>query len=307
MFSCLTSTVIAFTKVSLTVLFFIPLCGIILISSFVCLHVALGYTLDRKLRHNNNPSKQSAQPLAFSTPAAWEAVLTRFQWSIQSPQSFSPLAPSLPTVSACLNEMLILIVRDFVLVWYLSISSSPSFPSAVSTVLYKSVEVVLSRVATLDLPSLLVHRILPKVTTHIERFRASEMDLRGAGLERHLTESQELDTLLARRYVAGSGGKLHSAVENLASNMTKQTEEEHFRKIIDKILPVVLPADAAASKTLRIVAREIMTCVVLVPAMEMLAEPDFWNKAIDQLVLYQFLPSTLANLSCQAGEAIRQQ
>jgi sorting nexin-25 len=142
---------------------------------------------------------------------------------------------------------------------------------------------LIGRVSTLDIPSLIVHRIIPKVTAHVERFRQSEVALRGAGLERHLTESEELDMLLAGRY-AGPGGKLHPAVENLASAVTKQTEEAHIRRLVDSALPLILPPEVAASKAVRIVIREIVTCAVLGPIMDMLSDPDFWNKSIDKLV-----------------------
>ncbi|KAF8587012.1 hypothetical protein K439DRAFT_1631139 [Ramaria rubella] len=275
---------------SLTLIIISPVLIILVALSFLCIHVFLGLALDAKSVAIEQQSRPAARPLAFSTPAAWQAVVTRSQWSTQSPQSLPPLTPFYPMLSSSLNEILIMIVRDFVLVWYTKLSSSPSFPAAVSTTLHSSLDSFLGRVSTLDLPSLVVHRILPKVTTHVEQFRNSEVALRGAGLERHLTESVELDMLLAGRY-AGPRGKLHPAVENLASAVTKQTEEAHLRGLIDKALPFVLPPDAIASKAVRIVVREIVACAVLGPVMDMLADPDFWNRAVDQL----------------AGEAIRQQ
>jgi sorting nexin-25 len=246
------------------------------------IHVLLGFTLDTMYPSPPRPARHSARALAFSTPAAWQAVITRSQWSTQSPKDLPPLAPAYPVLSSSLNEILIMIVRDFVLEWYTKLSPSPSFPTAVSTTLHASIGTFIGRVCTLDLPSLVVHRVLPKVTAHVEQFRESEIALRGAALERHLTESQELDLLLAGRY-AGPRGKLHPAVENLASSVTKQSEEAHLRDLIDRALPFVLPPDAAASKAVRILLREIVTSAVLGPVMDMLADPDFWNRAVDQL------------------------
>ncbi|CDO73019.1 hypothetical protein BN946_scf185007.g73 [Trametes cinnabarina] len=173
--------------------------------------------------------------------------------------------------SAAINDILILIVRDFVLVC--------------------SMDRLLARATSLDLSALLVNRILPKVTAHIEQFRQSEVALRGAGLERKLTQSEELDILLASRYAAKGGGKLHPAVDNLSSTFTRQTEENHLRGLVDKALPHILPEKEARSRAVKIVVREIVACSVLYPVMEMLADPDFWNRMIDQV----------------AGAAIRQQ
>jgi sorting nexin-25 len=120
---------------------------------------------------------------------------------------------------------------------------------------------------------------------HIELFRQSEVALRGAGLERRLTQSEELDLLLAGRYSAGmDAGKLHPAIDNLSTTFTKQTEEMHLRQLIDAALPFILPEKEGRSAALKLVAREIVACAVLYPVMEMVSDPDFWNKAIDQVV-----------------------
>ncbi|KIJ66229.1 hypothetical protein HYDPIDRAFT_109224 [Hydnomerulius pinastri MD-312] len=266
----------------LTLLLLAPFLIILVAVSCFLANVSFGYALDSKEVARGNPLSHAARPLAFSTPAAWQAVLIRSQWSHKSPQSLPSLFPDMPVVSSALNEIMIFIVRDFVLSWYKGISSSPSFPTAVSTTLHDTLEEVLRRVAMVDVSSLVVKRILPKVTAHIEQFRQSEVALRGAGLERHLTQSEELDMLLASRY-AGKGGRLHPAVDNLSSTFTKQNEEMHLRGIVDRILPQILPEKEAQSKALRIVVREIVTCAVLYPIMDMVADPDFWNRTIEQV------------------------
>ena len=135
----------------------------------------------------------------------------------------------------------------------------------------------------IDLPSLIAKRILPKVNMHIDHFRESEQALRGVRLERRLTASQELDLLLASRYSARNG-RLHPAVDNLATLVTKPTEEVYLRSLVERALPFVLPPEECASKAVRVMAREIVTVVVLVPLLEMFGDPDFWNRTIDQFV-----------------------
>ncbi|KAI0652479.1 PXA domain-containing protein [Trametes meyenii] len=274
-----------------TLALLLPLLVLLLVLGFFVVNVAFGYFLDSIRPAPRNSLASAARPLAFSTPAAWQAVLTRSQWSHKAPQALPPLRAEVPVVSAAINDILILIVRDFVLVWYKEISTSPSFPTAVSSTLHSSMDRLLEKASTLDLSALVVKRILPKVTAHIEQFRQSEVALRGAGLERKLTQSEELDLLLASRYAARGGGKLHPAVENLSSTFTKQSEESHLRELVDKALPHILPEKEARSRTVKIVVREIVACSVLYPIMEMLADPDFWNRTIDQV----------------AGAAIRQQ
>ncbi|RPD82274.1 PhoX domain-containing protein [Lentinus tigrinus ALCF2SS1-7] len=274
-----------------TLILLLPFFLLFLGIAFLTANIAFGYVLDLIRPAQRNALSTAARPFAFSTPAAWQAVLTRSQWSHKAPQSLPPLYPEAPVVSAAVNDILILIVRDFVLVWYKDISSSPSFPTAVSSTLHASMERLLAKALTLDLSALIVKRVLPKVTAHIEQFRQSEVALRGAGLERKLTQSEELDLLLASRYAARGGGKLHPAVENLSSTFTKQSEENHLRELVEKALPSILPEKEGQSRAVKIVVREIVACAVLYPIMEMLSDPDFWNRQIDQV----------------AGAAIRQQ
>ncbi|KAI0072221.1 PhoX domain-containing protein [Panus rudis PR-1116 ss-1] len=291
LFGLLSSATVHILSSPVFLILLLPLLLLGFVILFLGLNIAIAYYLDanRPVVHNNLP--HAARPLAFSTPAAWQAVLTRSQWSYRSPQSLAPLIPESPIISSALNDLLILIVRDFVLSWYRDISSSPSFPTAVSGTIHSSLERLLARMTKIDLSVLIVKRIIPKVTAHIEQFRQSEVALRGAGLERRLTQSEELDLLLASKYASKGGGKLHSAVDNLSSTFTKQTEEAHLRGLVDKALPHILPEKEAKSKALKIVVREVVACCVLYPVMDMLSDPDFWNRSIDQV----------------AGAAIRQQ
>ncbi|KAG8219562.1 PhoX domain-containing protein [Butyriboletus roseoflavus] len=266
----------------LVLLLFAPFFVVLVVISSLLAHFFLACRLDSKVPAHGNLLSHAARPLAFSTPAGWQAVLIRSQWSHKPPQSLPSLCPDMPVVSSNLNDIMILIVRDFVLSWYKDISSSPSFPTAVSTTLHAAIEQLLQRATTIDVSSLLVKRILPKVTSHIEQFRQSEVALRGAGLERHLTQSEELDMLLASRYV-GKGERLHPAVDNLSSTFTKQNEETHLRGIVDQILPYILPENEARSKVLKIVVREVIVCTVLYPMIDMVTDPDFWNRTIEQV------------------------
>jgi len=194
-----------------------------------------------------------------------------------------------------------MIVRDFVLAWYKDISSSPSFPTAVSSTMHSSLDQILSRANNIDLANLVVKKIMPKITTHIERFRQSEIALRGAALERRLTQSEELDILLAGKYASMGSGKLHPAVENLSSTFTRQTEEAHLKNLVHRVLPLVLPEKEVKSKTLKIVFREILACAVLFPVVEMLSDPDFWNKTIDEVVKAISLVEFCVTFSLSSG------
>ncbi|KAJ3494341.1 hypothetical protein NLJ89_g10828 [Agrocybe chaxingu] len=259
-----------------------PLVFALFALAYLLLTIYVGWYLDGHRPQPRNHLHHAARPFVFSTPAAWQAVLTRSQWSQNTPKTLPPLYPESHQVSDALNDIITLIIRDFVSNWYENLSSSPAFPIAVSSIIHASLEELIQRASAIDLSSLIVKRILPKVTAHIDQFRQSEVALRGAGLERRLTQSEELDLLLASRY-ASKGVKLHSAIENLSTTFTRQTEEAHIRQLVDKALPFILPPKERNSKALKLVTREIVTCTVLFPVVEMVADPDFWNRMIDQV------------------------
>ncbi|KAL1742025.1 PXA domain-containing protein [Schizophyllum fasciatum] len=266
-----------------TLLALVPL--VLVSGALSCIGGAIyyGHVLDARRRNARIRLRNAARPFTFSTPAAWQAVLTRSQWSQSTSQALPPLIPDSPEVSAAINESINLILRDFVLSWYQGISSSSSFPSAVSNIVHDSLDKLLARASQVDLAGLLIKRILPKITAHIEQFRQSEVALRGAALERKLTQSEELDLMLAGRYGSEGKGALHPAISNLSTGYTKQTEENHLRVLVERALPFILPETEAESHALVIVVREIVSCAVLYPVMDMLADPDFWNRIIDQV------------------------
>ncbi|KAH9968824.1 PhoX domain-containing protein [Russula dissimulans] len=264
LFAVLIPLLVRLVSSPLILLLLSPLLLLLIPVTFLLLALLFGYVLDITLTPQSLRVPSAAHPLAFSTPAAWQAVLIRSQWSHKPPQSLPPLYPQSP------------------MIWYRDISSSPSFPTAVSSTLHSALGRLSDRLSSADPSSIIVKRVLPKITTHVDQFQESEIALRGAGLERRLTESEELDMLLASRY-ASKGGRLHPAISNLSSSFTKQAEENHLKSLLDRILPLILPASEARSKALCVVIREVVACAVLYPLMDMLTDPDFWNCTIDQL------------------------
>ncbi|GAB1527358.1 tRNA (guanine-N(7)-)-methyltransferase (tRNA(m7G46)-methyltransferase) [Rhizoctonia solani] len=228
----------------------------------------------------SNSIKSATRTLSFATPAAWQANLTRIRWLSQD--NLPPIKECSPDASELVHEVIDFIVRDFVQVWYSNLSNSPGFPNALRRTIQETLENILARASQLDVSALVVRKILPKITAHIEKFRQSEESLRGAALERRLSvDSEELDILLAIRYVGR--GKLHPAVANLSSMATRPTEDLYLRQIFDQVLPLVLPESDAKSRSVVIVAREIIGCSVLRPVIDMLTDPDFWNQTIDKI------------------------
>ncbi|KAG2189070.1 hypothetical protein INT44_004212 [Umbelopsis vinacea] len=190
------------------------------------------------------------------------------------------IVPSSVSISTSFNNMISLLIRDFVSAWFVRISQSPTeigFPQAVESAIRSASFTLKERLEKADLLDVAVNRIIPKITAHISDYRVAEMHMRGKTLERSLTQSDELDLLLASQY---RGGKLHVALSTSAVS-TKITETAHLRRIIGRIIPLIIPEKEGKSAAVTVLTREIVACVVLQPICDMLSDPDYWNQTIN--------------------------
>ena len=139
---------------------------------------------------------------------------------------------------------------------------------------------LVARIEKVDGARVAVGTLAPLLTAHLHDFSEAERAVRGRHLDHDLTESEELDRAIAAKY---RNGKLHPAASLAVSDM-KQAQQDHLRRLMEKVLPLILPAREVRSRVVAIVVREIVACAVLFPAMEMLAEPDTWNQIIEAIV-----------------------
>ncbi|KDE04942.1 hypothetical protein MVLG_04698 [Microbotryum lychnidis-dioicae p1A1 Lamole] len=240
----------------------------------------IGKNSDR-IQSSSSYHRRPVLPLVFTSPAAWLVLQTRASFE-PSTSNVRPQFPgATPELSSSLNELLSLIMRDFVLRWYASISDSPSFPQAVEQTIREALLAIASRVGDVDWSDVVVGKILPLFSAHLEAFRTAEHALRGQDVHAQLTESDELDLFLASRYASATkAGKLHAAV-NIASPNSKPAEESWLSGLIGNILPFIIPDREFDSGAVRIMCREIVACSVLGPVVDLLSDPDFWNRLIE--------------------------
>ncbi|GAA5906735.1 hypothetical protein JCM8208_006373 [Rhodotorula glutinis] len=215
-------------------------------------------------------------PLHFTSPAAWAMTQTKAAWEAAAAAPAS-LAGAPPFLQAALDSLLDLILRDFVRRWYDNLSDSPVFPTAVDRTIRDSLVALSTRVAsTLDWSEVLVGRILPLVTAHFERFRhAHESGHVGAA-----GDSDEADLFIASRYADLSGARLHPAVDVAGTN-SRPAEEAYLRDLFGALLPLVVPEREMDSAAVAVIVREILSCAVMLPMFELLSDPDFYNRLID--------------------------
>jgi sorting nexin-25 len=185
-------------------------------------------------------------------------------------------------VSSALDDFLDFILRDFVASWYGSISKNPTFTNEVDKTIRLALASLQDRLLALDLVEIVTTRFVPIMTTHFKEFYNAEITIRGKNLNRSVTESDELDLAIAAKY---NDGKLHSAA-SLAYSDTKLVQQEHLRTLVKKLLPEVLPENVIGSRAVGVIIEELISCAVLFPVMQMLADPDTWNQIMETYVCF---------------------
>ncbi|KAF2745510.1 hypothetical protein M011DRAFT_469566 [Sporormia fimetaria CBS 119925] len=212
---------------------------------------------------------------AFVTPGKWEAE--RAALTKRSEYMMEPVYPASFVVSDSIDVLIGLILRDFVKGWYGNISKSPTFINEVDRAVRAALGDIVDRLVSVDMVESIVSKIVPLVTDHLKSTYEAERVVRGHKLSRTLTESEELDLAIAAKY---KDGHLHPAA-SLAFSNTKPIQQQHLRKVVDRLLPAVLPRNMTSSSAVNVLIKELVACAVLFPVMQMLSDSDTWNQLME--------------------------
>lgn len=218
------------------------------------------------------------KPPAFVLSNRWgsEVMGLHAQGTLRSEK----LYPESEAISNALEELLDLVQRDFINSWYTKVSPNPSFSNEISVLVRDALAKVAGRLQEFDMAEFIVGTVVPHMTSHLADFSSAELAVRGRRLDNNLTESEELDIAIASKY---REGHLHPAAD-LAHSDQKLAQQDHLRKFVDRILPLILPENETNSRIIRIAVREIVSCAILYPIMCYVSEPDTWNQWVFALV-----------------------
>jgi sorting nexin-25 len=231
-------------------------------------------TANRRTDHAKERDRYGTRNVAFIQPQIWKVENASLKKGSQ--YISEALYPESPVVTQSIDKLIGLVLRDFVNSWYSGISRRPTFTNEVDRAIRASLASILEKVEDLDIVGIAVSRIVPMVTTHMNDFYEAERTVRGKKLTRNVTESDELDLAIAAKF---KNGKLHPAA-SLAFSDTKTVQQAHLRSIVMRLVPNVLPPNMTTSPAVTALIKELVTCAVLFPVVQILAEPDTWNQLI---------------------------
>nr|XP_019014818.1 uncharacterized protein I206_00904 [Kwoniella pini CBS 10737]OCF53599.1 hypothetical protein I206_00904 [Kwoniella pini CBS 10737] len=252
----------------------------IYISSAICflfLYVLyLGIQSDRYTSSKANQpaarTRYALRQLRFTTPAAWSAVLTRQTWE-EKPPSFLPIRKNAShSFNSRVDSFLRLINLHFILPWYGRISPSPAFPHAVETLIRHFMTDVTRRAENVDWPDRMVMKVVPIISDHFQHYRSIEHLASTSSVP---TPNPALPLPLPHNAHPALSSHLHTT-SGIPSSI-----ESHLRHRLARILEYALP-EAAQSEVVLTIVREIVLGAVLLPIFDILCEPDFWNRQIDE-------------------------
>lgn len=236
---------------------------------------ALVILTTRRKQNGEHFERKSPRTAAFIAPKAWKEET---QWlSTKTIYRRTPLYPPAFMISDGLDALLDWILRDYVSSWYGKISPSPNFVNEIERATRTALISVRDRIFDVDIVEVAVARVVPLITAHLKDFYEAERTVRGINLNRNVTESDELDIAIAGKY---SDGKLHPAA-SLASSDVRLVQQEYLRKLTVRLLPEVLPETMIKSRAVSVLIKEIVSCAVLAPLMQMLSDPDTWNQLME--------------------------
>lgn len=221
-----------------------------------------------------NTSHPSGVP-AFLTSQAWTEERAHLEQSRHYERPV--LYPPSFIISESIDDLLDMVLQDYVSSWYSRISSSPCFVHEIDKAIRVALMDIRERMGSKDLVELGVSRIVPLITRHLKDFYDAERAVKGINLSRIMTDSEELDIAIARKY---RDGALHRAASLRFADL-KIVQQEHIKEIVVRLIPTVLPKSMVRSRVVVVLVKEIISCALISPLMQILSDPDFWNQFLE--------------------------
>ncbi|GAO49431.1 hypothetical protein G7K_3581-t1 [Saitoella complicata NRRL Y-17804] len=240
-----------------------------------------GYVCREHYERRRPEPLRNTRPFVFTRPDIWEARLAEKRAAEGDRRPPYHVYPQSPAVSSSVETFLDLVIRDFVESWANRIAPNPLFPTAAKNAMRFVVTLLIRQITTVDLVGFVVRKLFPILTDHLRDFTIAENAVRGQSRGKALTESDELDKAIARKY---RPGRLHEAALGTIASGRRVGQQDWLRSKVEKLLPILLPPNERKSKVVHILVREILACSVLTPIVDMLADPDYWNQTIERVV-----------------------
>ncbi|XP_076935460.1 uncharacterized protein LOC143602127 [Bidens hawaiensis] len=180
-----------------------------------------------------------------------------------------------PVVEAAMDDFVNKLLQEFVVdSWYSGITPDKEAPQLLHAVLMDVLAEISARVKDINLVDLLTRDVVDLIGDHLEVFRKNQAAI---GREVMVTlSSEERDERLKHHLMASK--ELHPAL------ISSESEYKYLKRIMGALLSAVLRPREAQCSVVRCIACEILTCLVIEPAMRF-ACPGRINELIEAIFL----------------------
>ncbi|KAK9112955.1 hypothetical protein Scep_020474 [Stephania cephalantha] len=180
-----------------------------------------------------------------------------------------------PLVESAVNDFLDKVLQDFVVdLWYSEITPDREAPELMRLLINDVLGEISARVKEINLVDLLTRDIVELIGNHLDLFRKKQSSI---GIEVMGTlSSEERDERLKHHLIASK--ELHPAL------LSPECEYKVLQRLMGALLAVVLRPRESQCPLVRCIARELLTCLVMQPIMN-LASPAYINELIEYILL----------------------
>ena len=238
----------------------------------------LRYTAERR----NGEGASRTGRAAFVTPSKWIDETERLRKRLE----YAPLKlytadksygqKDCHPISEKIDALLSKVQRDYVQSWHGKISGRSLFTNEVDSTIRTALVNILNRLSSVDVADVTVSRLLPVLTVHVRDFSEAERIVKSEKFGATVTDSSAFDRAVASRF---RNGITHQAVCSPDPD-SRDAQHRYLRKTVLRILPLILPPSMMTSSLACVLIQEVLAGAVLLPLMQMLTDPDFWNQLI---------------------------
>lgn len=180
-----------------------------------------------------------------------------------------------PVVEAAVEDFVNKLLQDFVVdLWYSAITPDMEAPELIHDIIMDVLGEVSGRVKEINLVDLLTRDVVDLVGDHIDLFRQIQATI-GVDVMGTLS-SEERDERLKHHLLASK--ELHPAL------MSPECEYKFLQRLMGGVIAVVLRPRESQCPLVRCIARELLTCLVMQPVMN-LASPVYINQLIESILI----------------------
>lgn len=160
-------------------------------------------------------------------------------------------------------------MENFITTWYKNLTDDDTFINELQVSFRYASATIINRYNNIDLGKLITHKLIPCALRHIHDYLK---------IQEYMKKQNRTIENTAVEYF---GKRLHAAVTN------RENELGYLRHLTTCLLPHMIPKADLKCRNYNILIREIMAGWVLLPLMDVIADPNIMNLLLNITVNYK--------------------